>query len=275
MSDYQTKSNFLRTVKVQRVDIESPLVKTLSFSDSLCAKSIPGQFIMVWLPGFDEIPMSISSVSSKDLTSITVAKVGEATEILHEKKKGDLVGVRGPFGNGFAPIKGKALLVGGGTGVSPLIFLARKLLELKTDMTFLFGAKTSDELPLFSKVESLISETNAKILISVEDGTCGHKGVVTELAQAALQKEDFDMIYACGKEQMLLKIFALAEKNETALQVSLERLMRCAIGLCGSCTIGKYRVCVDGPVFTGEQLREVRDELGRSKRDFDGRKTPV
>ena len=275
MSAYLTENNLLRTVEINRVFAETSLVKTLFFYDRLCAQSKPGQFVMVWLPGFDEVPMSISSASSSGLTSITVARVGEATSLLHEKKKGDIVGIRGPFGNGFEPIAGRVLLVGGGTGISPLTFLAEKLVELEADVTFLLGAKTREELLFLSKIEKMLSKTHAKMFVSVEDGGYGHKGVVTELAEATLKKEKFDMIYACGREQMILKILTLAEQHKTPLQASLERLMRCAIGLCGSCTIGKYRVCIDGPVFTGEQLKEVQGEFGRFKRDFDGKKIPV
>jgi dihydroorotate dehydrogenase electron transfer subunit len=78
-----------------------------------------------------------------------------------------------------------------------------------------------------------------------------------------------DMIYACGPELMVRKVFDLAQKNKMALEASLERLMRCGIGLCGSCMIGKYRVCKDGPVFTSAQLYEVKDELGISRLGFD------
>ena len=230
---------------------------------------------MVWLPGFDEIPMSISSVNPNGLASITVANVGDATRLLHRKEKGDIVGVRGPFGNNFKPAKGNVLLVGGGTGIAPLAFLAEKLVELKTMMTFLLGAKTKEELLFLTKMKTLLSKTEIRIISSTEDGSYGYKGVVTELAEETLAKERFNVIYACGKEPMLFKIFTLAEKHGTPLQVSLERLMRCAIGLCGSCTIGKYRVCVDGPIFTNKQLQEVKDEFGRFKRDFNGRKIPV
>jgi dihydroorotate dehydrogenase electron transfer subunit len=74
---------------------------------------------------------------------------------------------------------------------------------------------------------------------------------------------------------MLRKVFELAEEHRTNLEASLERLMRCAIGLCGSCTIGKYRVCTDGPVFTSKQLREVKTEFGSTKRDATGRTIPL
>jgi dihydroorotate dehydrogenase electron transfer subunit len=265
----------MRTVKLQKIAKESPTVKTFFFKDSLCARGKPGQFMMVWLPGFDEIPMSISLTLPNGLISITVANVGEATKLLHQKKKGDTIGVRGPFGNSFQPVKGKVLLVGGGTGIAPLFFLATKLLELKADVTFLLGAKTKEELLFLSQIEGVLSKAGNVTAASTEDGSYGHKGVVTELAENTLKRGKFDMIYACGKELMLLKVFMLAEKHKTPLQASLERLIRCAIGLCGSCTIGKYRVCIDGPVFTGEQLREVKDEFGCCKRDFDGRKIPV
>jgi dihydroorotate dehydrogenase electron transfer subunit len=93
--------------------------------------------------------------------------------------------------------------------------------------------------------------------------------------EALLTKEKIDMIYTCGPEQMIRKVCDLAEKYKIDLEASLERLMRCAIGLCGSCVIGNYRVCRDGPVFSDKQLKRTREELGVSKRDFDGREIPV
>ena len=270
-----TETNFLRTVKIEKIVKESPSVKTFFFNDKLCAHVNPGQFVMIWLPGFDEIPMSISSSHPNRLASVTVANVGEATMLFHQKDEGDIVGIRGPFGNSFKPVKGNVLLVGGGTGIAPLAFLAERLVELKDKITFMLGAKTREEILFLSKIDSMLLETDAKIIVSTEDGSYGYKGVVTKLAEETLRKHKFDVIYACGKELMLLKIFMLAEKHRIPLQASLERLMRCAIGLCGSCTLGKYRVCVDGPVFTNQQLREVRDEFGRLKRGFDGRKMPI
>jgi dihydroorotate dehydrogenase electron transfer subunit len=270
LSAIPTEANFLRIVRIRRIVMESPLVKTFYFDDELCARGRPGQFVMIWLPSFDEIPMSLSSASN-GLASITVAKVGDATELLHQKRRDEVIGVRGPLGNSFQPISGKALLVGGGTGIAPLAFLAENLLELGTKVTFMLGAKSKEELLFLTRLNSLLSKEGSETIVSTEDGSYGHKGVVTELAESALKRDKFDMIYTCGKEPMLLKIFLLAEKHKTPLQASLERLMRCAIGLCGSCTVGKYRVCIDGPVFTEKQLREVKDEFGHCKRNFDGR----
>ena len=262
-------------MKIGKVVEENPLVKTFFFKDKLCAQAKPGQFAMIWLPGFDEIPMSISSTLPNGSASITAASVGEATMLLHRKQRGDIVGVRGPFGNSFKPVEGKVLLVGGGTGITPLAFLAAKMAKSRVEITFLLGAKMTKELLFLSKIQRMFSQTRARVFTSTEDGSHGHKGVISDLAEKILIEKRFDAIYACGKEQMLLEIFVLAEKHRTPLQASLERLMRCAIGLCGSCAIGKYRVCIDGPVFTSKQLREVKDEFGRFKRDFDGRKTSI
>ena len=275
MSVYPTATNRLRIVEIQEIKRESPTVKTFTFNDKLCAKAEPGQFVMVWIPGVDEIPMSLSSISPKGLTSITVADVGEATRALHQRSRGDVLGVRGPYGNGFALSSGNVMIVGGGTGLVPLMPLTEKIVRPATKITFLLGAKTKDELLFLDRVKQTLSKVNAEIIATTEDGSYGLEGVVTDQAEQKLAKERFDMIYACGPEQMMHKMFLLAERYDTPLQASLERIMRCAIGLCGSCVIGKFRVCKDGPVLTSEQLREVKDEFGRFKRDFQGRKTPI
>jgi len=230
---------------------------------------------MIWLPGFDEIPMSISSTNAKGSASVTVANVGEATRLLHRKERGDVIGVRGPFGNNFDPVEGSLLLIGGGTGIAPLAFLSEKLAKQASRVTFLLGARTREELLFLSRIKRILQKAGGKVIACTEDGSYGYTGVVTKLVEETLAEGKFDAIYACGKEAMLLKVFTLAQKHGIPLQASLERLMRCAIGLCGSCAIGRYRVCVDGPVFTGEQLREVRDEFGYFKRDFDGRRIRV
>jgi dihydroorotate dehydrogenase electron transfer subunit len=80
------------------------------------------------------------------------------------------------------------------------------------------------------------------------------------------------MIYTCGPEPMMHKMFLLAEQHKVPLQASLERIMRCSIGLCGSCQIGKLRVCKDGPVLNSEQLRSIKEEFGKFRLDFTGKK---
>jgi len=226
---------------------------------------------MLWIPGVDEIPLSILDTGKDGKVSVAVKKVGEATEALHKTKIGDIVGVRGPFGNSFTIGRGRALMIGGGTGVAPLLFLAKKLRSVSTAV-FVLGAKNKDELLFLDTLEKKAKKKKMQLVISTEDGTCGIMGMCTEPLERILAKESFDMIYACGPEPMIRQVFDLAEKRETSLEASLERLMRCAMGLCGTCVIGKYRVCKDGPVFTSRQLREVEGEFGVSKRDFDGRR---
>jgi len=269
---YPTATSHLRIVKIQEVKEESPTVKTFTFQDKLCGKAEPGQFVMVWIPGVDEIPFSLSTITSNGLTSITVAEVGEATKALHQRKLGDALGIRGPYGNGFTLASGNIMIAGGGTGLVPLMPLTEKLVKLSTKITFLLGAKTKDELLFLNRINQTLSKINAEIVATTEDGSYGLKGIVTDKAEQKLAKEKFDVIYACGPEPMMYKMFLLAEQFNMPFQASLERIMRCAIGLCGSCTIGRLLVCKDGPVLTSEQLRTVKDEFGRFKRDFSGRK---
>ncbi len=267
--------NRLRIIKIQEVRVESPTVKTFTFQDKLCGKADPGQFVMVWIPGVDEIPISLSNMTPNGLTAITVDQVGEATKALHKRKQGNLIGIRGPYGKSFALTSGNILIAGGGTGLIPLMPLTEKLVERSTKLTFLVGAKTRDELLFLDRIDQTLSKANAEIVTITEDGSYGLKGVVTDQVELRLAKEKFDMIYACGPEQMMYKTFLLAEQYGMPFQASLERIMHCAIGLCGSCVIGKLRVCKDGPVLTAEQLRIVKEEFGKYRRDFRGRKIKV
>ena len=265
--------NLLRIVDVLDIIKESPTVKALFFHDELCRKAEPGQFLMIWIPGVDEVPMSLSSIDDNGICSISVGKIGDATKAIHKLQKSDCFGIRGPFGRGFSIQKCKALIVGGGTGLAPLIALANKLIKIKASITFLIGAKTKNELLFLDK----INNTSRKIIVmaATEDGSYGYTGVVTDLAKEILQTSRFDMLYSCGPELMMNEMFMLAEKNDVPIEVSLERFMRCAMGLCGSCVINKYLVCRDGPIFSSEQLREMKNEFGKFKRDFDGSQMPV
>jgi dihydroorotate dehydrogenase electron transfer subunit len=272
LSAWLTKANRLRTTCILDIKIESPTVKTFTFKDRLCIKAKPGQFLMLWIPSIDEIPLSIFNVNEEEGTvSVAVKRVGEATQALHEKKVGDTIGVRGPFGNSFSLFAGKILMVGGGIGIAPLSFLAKKLASLKAaKMVLAVGAKTKSELLFLNELRRLCGETN--VLAATEDGSHGVKALASDLAETILAKEEFDMVYTCGPEQMLRKVFECCEKQGVFMEASLERLMRCAIGICGSCVIGRYRVCRDGPIFNINQLKSVKDEFGVWKRDFDGRK---
>ena len=248
-------------------------MKTFTFKDRKCAKAKPGQFLMLWIPGVDEIPLSVMNGGGNGVVEVAVKNVGEATNALNNKRIGEIVGLRGPFGNSFTVRKGNVLLVGGGTGVAPLLFLARELVGRASKLVFVIGAKTKEELLYIDELEELCSRRH--LIAATEDGSYGVKCLATTPLDSLLQKERFDMVYTCGPEQMMGKVLGLSKRYDIDLEASLERLMRCAIGLCGSCVIGKYRVCRDGPVFTKERLSEFEAEFGVSKRGFDGRKVPL
>lgn len=275
MSVSLTGINSLRITKIREIKRESPTVKTIIFHDKLCSEAKPGQFVMVWVPGVDEVPMSLSALGSNGQSSITVAKVGEATQALHQKRTGDILGIRGPYGNSFTRVSGSTMIVGGGTGLTPLAPLTEELAELHAGIAFVAGAKTRDELLFLDRITTVLSKIDGKVIAVTEDGSCGVRGLATDAAEQLLEKARFDMIYTCGPEEMMYKMYMLAERHEIPIQASLERLMRCAIGICGSCVIGRFRVCKEGPVFSSRQLREVKDEFGRFKRGGTGKRIRI
>ena len=267
--------NRLRIRKIREIKKESPSVKTFIFHDMLCSEAKPGQFVMVWIPGVDEVPMSLSAIGPGGRFSITVAKVGEATAVLHERKIGDVLGIRGPYGSSFTPVSGNTMVVGGGTGLAPLAPLTEELAELHANVVFIAGAETQDELLFLDRMTTTLSRIGGRVVAVTEDGSQGVKGLATDVAEQILEKEQFDMLYTCGPEEMMYKLFLLAERYGTPIQASLERLMRCAVGICGSCVIGKFRVCRDGPVFSLNQLSEVKEEFGRFGRGSTGKRVRI
>jgi dihydroorotate dehydrogenase electron transfer subunit len=230
---------------------------------------------MLWIPGIDEIPLSILNTTNKGEVSVSVKAVGDATQHLHTMKPGDTIGVRGPFGNNFTQNHGNLLLIGGGTGIAPLLFLAKTLQQTNKPkkLTFIVGARTQNELLFINQLNHVCQE--GKLITTTNDGTHGQQGFVTDPLTVLLNQEKFDAIYTCGPEIMVKKIFETTQKHNHPLQASLERLMRCGIGLCGSCVIGKYRVCKDGPIFNNTQLHEIKNELGTTKLNLNGSKTPI
>lgn len=250
-------------VSVSGIINETKNIKTVKFKWS--KKPEPGQFVMVWIPAVDEVPMSLSF--SGEESGITVLDVGEATWALHNLMPGDKIGIKGPLGKGFE-ITGKNILaVGGGSGVAALALAVEKAISEGRKVKCAIGAKTSEEL-LFRE---RFTDLGAEVHVATNDGSEGHKGFVTELAGQLINKKKPDLIIACGPEPMLRAIVDLAQKEKIKCQCSLERYMKCGIGLCGSCQCGKYTVCADGPVFSGQQLQEMSD-FGKWKRDASGRK---
>lgn len=249
-------------LRVVRKEINSPAFATLYFDFSL--KFIPGQFVMVWIPGIDEKPYTISQHTPTTF-AITIEAKGIFSKQAVALNIGDLVGFRGPFGNGFSVRSSRNIaIVAGGCGMAPLAPLVESLEEkAQTDqnhpnLLFIHGAR-SKEFILYPKRFATQRQ------VCTDDGTSGHKGFVTDLLELEINTRQknarlpLEMVYACGPEIMMHRIFALCESVGIPCQVSLERYMRCGFGVCGACVCGDQVVCKDGPVFGSQRLRAMDD----------------
>jgi len=131
--------------KIEKIVDETPTVRTLIFSDDILSNVKPGQFAMVWIPGVNELPMSVMISKEEGKAAFTVRTHGPSSTALYNLQVGDSIGVRGPYGNHFDIKQGKLLLVGGGTGLVPLIRLLT-FVKNSDDVTVLIGAKTKEEV---------------------------------------------------------------------------------------------------------------------------------
>jgi dihydroorotate dehydrogenase electron transfer subunit len=255
-------------VKIDKVIDETPTVRTLVFSDEVLSNVLPGQFAMVWIPGINELPMSVMISQEKGKAAFTVRKHGFASTGLYSLKVGEQIGIRGPYGNSFTIKQGKILLVGGGTGLVPLIRLLT-FLKKTDDVTLLVGSKTKNEV-FFEKMANQILEHNKHAVIVVtEDGSYGKTGLVTEAMENLLSQIKFDAVYTCGPEKMMHKVVQLASSKNIYVEASIERMMKCGMGICGSCCFGEVLACRDGTVFDGKYLL-TNKEFGYTHRNKAG-----
>ncbi|MEM0449440.1 MAG: dihydroorotate dehydrogenase electron transfer subunit [Methanomassiliicoccales archaeon] len=248
-------------VKVLRVTREAEGITTLRFAWN--GSIAPGQFLMVWLPGEEEIPMSASYIYGEK--GITIKEVGRTTKALCSLRAGDIIGIRGPYGKGFQIPFGKVLLVGGGSGMASLMTVADFIGDAEK-VDILIGARTASELIFVERARN----SSHRVEVSTDDGSVGYKGTVVDLAAAHLSKIDYDAVMGCGPEKMLVALLRLCEEKGIPCQLSLERYMKCGVGLCGSCALDGLRVCAEGPVFDGKTLLNSL-EFGKYRRDECGR----
>ena len=235
-----------RPSSIIEVRRETPTQTTLVLD--WVVEASPGQFVMVWLPGIDEVPMGFSRL--RPSASITVQRLGDATAALSDLEVGDRVGVRGPLGRGFSTVeRRRCLLVGGGNGLAPLLPLADALVARGCQVDVAVGAKERAEL-LF--VDDLEAVTGGRTHLATDDGSAGYHGFVSNLAEELMEELEPEMVYTCGPELMMAKVAASCWDSRIPLQASLERYMKCGIGICDACAAGPFLVCRDGPVFDGE-----------------------
>ena len=246
---------------IQEVRLEAPSVRTFRLDRQL--DPAPGQYVMVWVRGVDEVPMSFSGPDT-----ITVQSVGEATQALFRLGAGSSIGLRGPLGKGFVLRGEKILLVGGGVGTAPLAFLGEQARGAGLEVTSLLGFRSSEDLIFQSRFQAL-----GDTIITTDDGSFGIPGRVA-IGLKELDLDKFDQIYLCGPELMMWDIISRCKDRASKIQACINRYFKCALGICGSCCLDPegLRVCVEGPVIMADRLLE--SEFGRYRRGPSGGKGP-
>lgn len=240
------KHHLPHALKIIDVKTENATTKTFTLDGNLNA--IPGQFVMVWLPDSGEKPFSLANATP---IALTIAAVGPVSQAIHQLNVGDYLWIRGPLGQGYSlptpKQNNQILLVGGGYGVAPMLFLAKTALAQHITPTMIIGARDSNHLLLQDNFEKL----GISLLLSTEDGSTGTKGLVTDAMNIYLDYKSADAVYACGPTGMLQAIATLSQTKNIPYQLAWESYMRCGIGLCGSCEVGDgWLTCLDGPVFS-------------------------
>ena len=248
-------------------DVVKEVHDTSTFRFRADIEGSPGQFVMVWIPGHDEVPMALSYLG--DLKGITVRAYGDATKALLKMKRGDLIGVRGPYGNTFRLEGLKVLCVAGGVGIASLIAAIEGFSDRGAKVATVLAAKTAEELIFEERCEK-----SGEVHIATDDGTRGFKGLAPALARKLMDQHTFDMIATCGPEMMMKAVLDLCLSRRIPCQASIERYMKCGIGICDACVLDDVLVCEDGPVFSGDELAKSHD-FGKFRRDESGRRIPL
>ena len=246
----------LKVKQVEQIHQRYVLIKLTD--EKPLPEMLPGQFVEVRVDGsastFLRRPISINFVD-RDANELwfLVATIGDGTRALAKLQPGDTLNCVLPLGNGFTPAKQgeKVLLVGGGVGVAPLLYMGAEMKRQGIEPTFLLGARTANDLlmlPIFNMY--------GRVYVTTEDGSMGEKGFVTN--HSLLSDERFDRISTCGPTPMMKAVARYARQNDIDCEVSLENLMACGLGACLCCvektTEGNLCVCKDGPVFNIKKL---------------------
>ncbi len=266
--------NPYQPVNAELVEIidESPTIKSFIVVPEKSIKFETGQFVELTLPGEGEAPFTPSSSPAvSDKMEITIMKAGRVTNLLHECTKGQQLGIRGPYGNGY-PLNdfgGKQVyIVGGGVGLAPIrslfLTLVERIGEFKS-VVCRYGAKTPEDFiyknDLFGKWQQ-IDGVELKLTVDQANGDwSGNVGVVTTILEPNDVNIENAVAVVCGPPIMMKFVtFKLLDFGFKPAQIylSMEKNMSCGFGKCGHCMIGKYYVCKDGPVFTYEQLSQYQ-----------------
>jgi len=251
---------YILDLTVKQVERISPKHVLLRLTDYRpLPDMVPGQFVEVRVDGSDTTflrrPISINFVDkSCNELWLLVATIGDGTRRIGTLKAGDAVNCVLPLGNGFTmpqTPQQRILLVGGGVGVAPLLYMGAEMKKKKIEPTFLLGARSKGDL-----LEIDLFKQYGRVFVTTEDGSEGEKGFVTN--HSILQNEHFDRIATCGPKPMMVAVARHAHQADIECEVSLENMMACGLGACLCCvektTKGNLCVCKEGPVFNIKQL---------------------
>lgn len=226
------------------------------YSPKIAKAATPGQFVHVRVADTTapllRRPISLAGADANTGEILLIYRVvGAGTKVMAERKVGEEIDCLGPIGTSFTIEEGKTLLIGGGVGIAPMVYLANALNPEQT--TVLIGGR--NEAELFWK-DLFYGPT---MVLTSDDGSIGHKGFTVDVMPTLLEKETFSRIYICGPTIMMKKAAKIAQEYGVPCEVSLEEYMGCGTGGCLGCSIDgrdgkRYKVCHDGPVFPGEEV---------------------
>lgn len=262
--------------RILEVIDETPNIKTFVLELERRFEFNPGQFVELTVFGVGEAPFAISSSPYSERFEITIMRTfdpslgryGKVTSAIHSMKSGEVIGIRGPYGNSY-PLKeaeGKnVLIVGGGIGLSTLRSYLLTLVHQREKygrILLFYGARTPSDLAFRREYESWRGR-GVEIRLSVDVGTPGWQGnvgVVTTLFDKVKLDFNRDLAVVCGPPIMIRftvqKLLEVGYRPEQ-IYVSLERKMRCGIGKCAHCNVGKFYVCKDGPIFSYHKVKDI------------------
>ena len=255
-----------RIVRIARL-VESNYLFTVRFEDDQWAKNFrhrPGQFVMLSVPGAGEAPISISSSPSRpEILELCVRRTGRVTNALYRLKSNDLVGIRGPYGNGF-PIEqmegNDLLLVAGGLGMAPLRSLLWYGLDHRSrygQVILMYGAREPQSMLFRDELVSLVGRSDLVCLLTVDRDPSGnweeHIGLLPGLFEQVAIRPEATFAAVCGPPivfKFILEELLRRGFSKDRILMSLERRMKCGVGKCGHCSVGYKYTCIHGPIFT-------------------------
>lgn len=250
----------LSATVLAKQELAPGIFKMKFFAPRIAKDAIPGQFVHIRCDEKRDYilrrPFSIHQVTGGDSFEILFKTIGPGTKWLAGLRIKAAADIIGPLGNGFRLSKdpGKVMLVAGGMGIAPLVFLANKLAERRAKIYTVIGATNKERLLDYMDLKRL----TRKILAATEDGSQGTKGRVTDILPEAIAEDGPDLIFACGPRDMLKQVSSIAAKHDVPCQIALEELMACGVGVCLSCVTktksGFKKVCSDGPVFNSDEI---------------------